>query len=87
MAWAQHTGISAVEVRLDGGDWQRAELGEVPGVDTWRQWRCAFDGVGSGSHSVTVRAVDAEGTVQTSQRRPPIPSSATGLHRRDFTVA
>ena len=26
IAWAQHTGIDRVEVRLDGGPWQPAEL-------------------------------------------------------------
>ena len=40
----------------------------------------------SGSHTVTVRAVDADGNVQISERRPAIPGSATGLHDRDFTV-
>ena len=29
---------TAVEVQVDGGAWERAELGEVPSVDTWVQW-------------------------------------------------
>ncbi|MDN5550164.1 MAG: molybdopterin-dependent oxidoreductase [Brevibacterium aurantiacum] len=87
MAWAQHVGIAEVRVRIDSGDWHTAELSEELNSDTWRQWRCAFDDLESGSHTVTVRAVDADGNVQISERRPAIPGSATGLHDRDFTVA
>lgn len=86
MAWAQHTGIAKVEVRLDNGDWQSAQLSDELTKDTWRQWRCELTGVQTGSHTVTVRATDAEGNVQISERRPAIPGSATGLHSRDFTV-
>ena len=86
MAWAQHTGIAEVEVRIDTGDWQSAELSEELTTDTWRQWRCELEGVAAGRHTVTVRATDADGNVQISDRRPPIPGSATGLHERDFTL-
>ena len=37
-AFAVHRGISAVEVRVDGGEWVRAELAGVPSPDTWRKW-------------------------------------------------
>lgn len=86
MAWAQHTGIGQVQVRLDNGDWRTAELSEELSVDTWRQWRHVFTDVAPGSHTVTVRAIDKDGTVQISDRRPAIPGSATGLHDRDFIV-
>src|SRR5690606_41036315 len=39
VAWAQHRGVAAVEVSVDGGGWTEAGLAEVPGIDTWRQWR------------------------------------------------
>ena len=39
VAWAQHVGVDGVEVRVDGGAWQKATLGTVPNVDTWVQWR------------------------------------------------
>jgi DMSO/TMAO reductase YedYZ molybdopterin-dependent catalytic subunit len=32
-AWAQHTGIEAVEFQIDGGPWQSAVLGGVAGLD------------------------------------------------------
>jgi DMSO/TMAO reductase YedYZ molybdopterin-dependent catalytic subunit len=38
VAWAQHKGIDAVEVRVDQGPWHEATLAAVPGIDTWRQW-------------------------------------------------
>ena len=38
VAWAQHKGIDAVEVRVDKGPWHQARLAGVPGIDTWRQW-------------------------------------------------
>lgn len=86
MAWAQHVGIAKVQVRIDNGEWHTAQLSKELSTDTWRQWRCAFDDLEPGSHTVTVRAVDADGNVQISKRRPAIPGSATGLHDRQFVV-
>ncbi|GAB3190742.1 molybdopterin-dependent oxidoreductase [Nesterenkonia suensis] len=85
-AWAQHDGIAAVEVMLDDGDWQEAELGAEVTVDTWRQWRLPLEGVEPGRHAVTVRAITASGQVQTGERRDPIPNAATGRHRIEFQV-
>ena len=34
LAWAQHTGIDSVEVAVDGGEWQRAQLAETPDATT-----------------------------------------------------
>jgi DMSO/TMAO reductase YedYZ molybdopterin-dependent catalytic subunit len=85
-AWAQQHGVAAVEVKLDDGDWQPAQLGAEANIDTWRQWRIALQDVEPGRHSVTVRATDREGTVQTDERRDPIPNAATGHHRVEFRV-
>ncbi|MGQ4267973.1 molybdopterin-dependent oxidoreductase [Nocardiopsis changdeensis] len=85
VAWAQHRGVDAVEVRVDGGPWADAELAKVPGIDTWVQW-VAEVSVGPGRHDVEVRATDATGAVQTSERAEPIPSGATGWHRIAFTA-
>ena len=38
VAWAQHKGIEAVQVRVDQGPWKEARLAAVPGIDCWRQW-------------------------------------------------
>ncbi|OUE17912.1 Sulfoxide reductase catalytic subunit YedY precursor [Clavibacter michiganensis] len=85
MAWAQHTGIQKVEVRVDEGDWTEATLGDGVGADTWRQWSCAWDAA-SGSHSVEVRATDTTGATQTSDEAPPAPDGATGWHRISVSV-
>ena len=43
VAWAQHKGIEAVEVRVDSGPWHEATLAAVPDLDTWRQWVWEWD--------------------------------------------
>jgi DMSO/TMAO reductase YedYZ molybdopterin-dependent catalytic subunit len=82
-AWAQHTGISRVEFQVDGGPWQRAELGGVPGVDTWVQWTGQAE-IESGHHTVVVRATDKSGYTQTSARTDVVPDGATGWHSVSF---
>ncbi|MGC2942039.1 MULTISPECIES: molybdopterin-dependent oxidoreductase [unclassified Brevibacterium] len=83
-AWAQRSGIKRVEVRLDDGDWAEATLAEEVTIDTWRQWRADFTEVETGTHTLTVRATDKDGTVQTAKRRDSIPNSATGHHHIQF---
>ncbi len=78
-AWAQHTGIAAVEVRVDGRPWQRAELGGVPSDDTWVQWAATLD-LDPGSHTLAVRATDKSGYTQTAARTDVVPDGATGWH-------
>ena len=85
VAWSQHTGISEVEVSVDGGPWRPADLGTVPSEDTWVQWSGTVE-VEPGDHVVRVRAVDRDGTVQTDVERGVLPDGATGLHSRDFTA-
>jgi hypothetical protein len=85
VAWAQHTGIERVEVRLDGGPWAPVELARVPSVDTWVQWTGTVD-VDPGAHTVAVRATDRSGYVQTAVRRDVIPDGATGWHTIDITA-
>jgi DMSO/TMAO reductase YedYZ molybdopterin-dependent catalytic subunit len=79
VAWAQHTGVDAVEVRVDQGQWRQARLAEVPGPDTWRQWSIDWDAT-AGEHTIQVRATDAAGRTQTEQEAPPAPDGATGWH-------
>jgi DMSO/TMAO reductase YedYZ molybdopterin-dependent catalytic subunit len=83
VAWAQHTGISAVEVSVDDGPWQRAELGRVPSTDTWVQWAATID-VEPGDHTLAVRARDADGETQTGEVQDTVPDGATGWHTITF---
>ncbi|MBM7503001.1 molybdopterin-dependent oxidoreductase [Agromyces aurantiacus] len=85
MAWAQHTGVERVEVRIDDGPWQRAEVSTPINADTWVQWVLEWDAA-PGTHYVTVRAVDRDGRVQVGERAPVAPDGATGWHRVLVTV-
>jgi DMSO/TMAO reductase YedYZ molybdopterin-dependent catalytic subunit len=84
-AWAQHTGIAKVEYRLDGDPWREAELGRVPGNDTWVQWAGTVQ-VGQGGHRLTVRATDRSGYTQTPVRADVVPDGATGWHSVGFSA-
>ncbi|WP_228389070.1 molybdopterin-dependent oxidoreductase [Cumulibacter manganitolerans] len=77
VAWAQGRGISKVEVRIDDGPWQQATMGPDAGIDYWRQWYLPWTPP-KGTHTLTVRATDATGQVQTTDRAEPFPSGATG---------
>jgi DMSO/TMAO reductase YedYZ molybdopterin-dependent catalytic subunit len=85
VAWAQHTGIAKVEVRVDGGAWAEAELAAVPSDDTWVQWRWEWD-ARRGGHRLEVRATDRSGSTQTAERADVLPDGATGYHGVDLSV-
>ncbi|SFK82853.1 DMSO/TMAO reductase YedYZ, molybdopterin-dependent catalytic subunit [Amycolatopsis sacchari] len=85
IAWAQHTGIDRVEVRLDGGPWQQAVLSAEVSTDTWRMWWAEVDAP-AGSHSVAVRATDRDGYTQTDQIADVVPDGATGWHTITFSA-
>jgi DMSO/TMAO reductase YedYZ molybdopterin-dependent catalytic subunit len=86
IAWSQPTGIGKVEVRMDGGAWQPAELATDVGGDTWRMWRADFT-LGPGSHTVQSRATDSAGNTQTEASADVVPDGATGWPATIFTVA
>jgi DMSO/TMAO reductase YedYZ molybdopterin-dependent catalytic subunit len=79
VAWAQHTGIGRVELRVNRGAWQEAEL--APGIskDTWYQWKLALP-LTPGQHEIQVRATDLNGVPQVEDRARVAPSGATGYH-------
>jgi DMSO/TMAO reductase YedYZ molybdopterin-dependent catalytic subunit len=78
VAWAQHKGIEAVEVRVDSGPWHEATLAKVPDVDTWVQWVWEWDATGVGPHTIEARATDKTGYTQTSVQEPEAPNGASG---------
>ncbi|MEH6821306.1 MAG: molybdopterin-dependent oxidoreductase [Dietzia psychralcaliphila] len=85
-AWAQHRGIDRVEVQVDDGPWNEATLASEYSIDTWRMWSWTWDAE-PGLHTLSVRATDSTGEVQTEVRQPPIPTGATGWHNRTFRVS
>jgi sulfane dehydrogenase subunit SoxC len=62
-AWSGWAPISRVEVSVDGGDWQPAELGRPPGPAAWAPWWLDWEAT-EGEHELRVRATDATGRSQ-----------------------
>ncbi len=85
VAWAQHRGVSKVEVRIDEGPWQLATLAAEDSIDTWRQWTYRW-GATDGEHQIQARAYDRTGTPQTADEAPPAPDGATGYPTRTVNV-
>jgi len=85
VAWAQPRGVKEVEVRLDDGPWQRAQLAASYSNDTWRLWSFAWNAE-PGSHAIAVRATDNTGAVQTGEQAEVVPDGATGWHTVSFDV-
>ena len=85
VAWAQHRGINKVEVQIDDGPWQAAELAGDASIDTWRQWKYVWKAT-SGTHTVQSRATDGTGAVQTANVQDVLPDGATGYDSRSIVV-
>jgi DMSO/TMAO reductase YedYZ molybdopterin-dependent catalytic subunit len=85
VAWAQHKGIAAVEVRVDRGPWHEARLAAVPGIDTWRQWVWDWPAT-PGQHTLEARATDRTGYTQTAFVAGEMPDGATGYPSAPVTV-
>jgi DMSO/TMAO reductase YedYZ molybdopterin-dependent catalytic subunit len=78
VAWAQHRGVEAVEVRVDG-TWRAAKLPAQDTIDTWRQWYYPWKAT-PGRHTFQVRATDKTGYTQTAVLAKPEPNGASGYH-------
>ncbi|MBN2471547.1 MAG: molybdopterin-dependent oxidoreductase [Anaerolineae bacterium] len=78
IAHAGARGISRVEVKVDGGEWQETQLREPLSDTTWVIWRYDWP-FEEGEHTFSVRAVDGTGAVQDATARGPRPSGATGI--------
>ena len=84
VAWAQHRGIEAVEVGIDG-TWHQATLAAQDTIDTWRQWYYPWQAT-AGPHTLQVRATDKTGYTQTAAVHRPQPNGATGYHTVQVSV-
>jgi DMSO/TMAO reductase YedYZ molybdopterin-dependent catalytic subunit len=85
VAWAQHKGVAAVEVRVDRGPWHEARLAAVPDIDTWRQWVWEWPAT-PGRHLIEARATDKTGYTQTAVQAQPAPNGASGYPSAAVTV-
>jgi DMSO/TMAO reductase YedYZ molybdopterin-dependent catalytic subunit len=78
IAHAGARGISKVEVQVDAGPWERAELRTPLSQLTWVIWRYDWP-YQSGRHTFTIRCYEGNGTPQIATSSPPEPNGATGL--------
>ncbi|ORB88410.1 oxidoreductase [Mycobacterium persicum] len=86
VAWGQIRGVRGEEVRIDDGAWQPAQQGASYSNATWRLWSFPWQAKSPGKHTITVRAIDNTGAVQTADQIDPVPDGATGWHTVAFTV-
>ena len=77
VAWAQTKGITKVEIKVDDGPWQEAELADELTDETWRQWRIEWDAQ-AGSPRILCRATDGDGVLMSEERTEPLPDGASG---------
>lgn len=84
IGWAEHRGIDAVEVGIDG-EFFETTLAAQDALDTWRQWYYIWDAT-PGTHKIQVRATDKMGQTQTAVNQGVFPNGATGYHTIHVTV-
>jgi len=84
IAHAGARGISRVEVQVDDGGWQNAELRAPLSPLTWVVWRADLR-MTPGRHVLTVRCTDGHGAPQLTTIAPPHPSGASGLHQKTIS--
>ena len=85
IAFAGARGISGVQVRVDGGPWQDAQLRTPLSETTWVIWRFDWPFT-AGDHTFEVRCAEADGTPQIEEEQGNRPSGATGIHSRKATL-
>lgn len=78
-------GISKVELQVDGGPWERAELRTPMSELTWVIWRYNWP-YQPGRHTFTVRCYEGNGTPQVATPMPPEPNGATGLDTKSMML-
>lgn len=85
IAFAGARGIDSVELRVDEGPWLPAELDRPLSPLTWVLWRTTME-LPHGEYTLSVRAMDGTGNLQTAERSKTHPSGATGYHRIEISV-
>ena len=81
IAFAGDRGISKVEVRVDGGPWELAQLRAPLSETTWVIWRYDWP-FREGEHTFEVRCAEADGTPQIEEKQGNRPDGASGIHSR-----
>ena len=85
IAFSGDRAISNVEVRVDGGPWQKALLRSPLSDTTWVIWRINWP-FEEGAHTFEVRCIDGDGTPQIEESKKSRPSGATGIHSKEVNL-
>jgi DMSO/TMAO reductase YedYZ molybdopterin-dependent catalytic subunit len=87
IAYAGDRGINGVQFSSDGGrTWNPANFLEAaPGRDAWVRWQAEFDVSPGQRLTLTARAFDGQGQVQSNVFRLPQPDGGSGLHSIQVT--
>ncbi|MCB8988941.1 MAG: molybdopterin-dependent oxidoreductase, partial [Ardenticatenaceae bacterium] len=85
IAYSGARGISKVQVRVDGGDWQDAQLRAPLSETTWVIWRYEWPFT-AGEHLFEVRCFEGDGTPQIEETTDVRPSGATGIYSKQATL-
>lgn len=79
IAFAGNRGIAKVEVSVDGGlTWQQAHLEPPLSQDAWVFWTYPWTPTAPGRYTITARATDGTGALQTDHKQGTVPNGATG---------
>jgi len=85
IAYSGARGISQVQVRVDGGEWQDAQLRAPLSETTWVIWRYEWPFT-AGEHLFEVRCFEGDGTPQITETSDVRPSGATGIYSKQATL-
>jgi DMSO/TMAO reductase YedYZ molybdopterin-dependent catalytic subunit len=81
IAFAGTRGVRAVELRVNGGPWNRARLGPALSAQVWVQWAAVLHGPGP-AH-IEARAIDGSGRLQAARQHGSYPDVASGWATSD----
>lgn len=85
IAYAGARGIGGVVVRVDGGEWQAAQLRAPLSETTWVIWRYEWPFT-AGDHLFEVRCTEADGTPQIEEAHDARPDGSSGIHSFEASV-
>jgi len=85
IAFSGARGISQVQVRVNGGPWEDAQLRSPLSETTWVIWRYEWP-FAEGEHTFEVRCAEGDGTPQIEEAGDARPGGSTGIHSVTATV-
>ena len=85
IAYTGARGISKVEVRVDGGPWEEAQVRAPLSETTWVIWRYEWP-FAAGDHTFEVRCAGADGTPQIEEESAARPDGSSGIHSYEASL-